>query len=115
MMIRNTAAAAAAFLTLAIAGQAAAQQMVTAKLEQPVAERTKLVAGGAVFWCEGAECVASTKTSTCQPAQPARFDSGLHRAAARSGGDDLLLITLFGSFTHYSVSIETFVSSQGLF
>jgi hypothetical protein len=72
MMIRNTAAAAAAFLTLAIAGQAAAQQMVTAKLEQPVAERTKLVAGGAVFWCEGAECVANTTnartyiTATCK-------------------------------------------------
>lgn len=63
MMIRNTAAAAAAFLTLAIAGQAAAQQMVTVKLEQPVAERTKLVAGGAVFWCEGAECIANAPTS----------------------------------------------------
>jgi hypothetical protein len=64
MMIRNTAAAAAAFLTLAIAGQAAAQQkVVTVKLEQPVAERTKLVAGGAVFWCEGAECIANAPTS----------------------------------------------------
>ncbi|WP_300575368.1 hypothetical protein [Phenylobacterium sp.] len=64
MMIRNTAAAAAAFLTLAIAGQAAAaEQVVTAKLEQPVAERTKLVAGGAVFWCEGAECIANTTNS----------------------------------------------------
>lgn len=63
MMIRNTVAAAAAFLSLTVAGHAAAQSMVTVKLEQPVAERAQLVAGGAVFICEGAECVANSPTS----------------------------------------------------
>jgi hypothetical protein len=63
MMIRSTLAAAAALLTLALAGQAAAQTQVTAKLEQSVAERTRLVAGSAVFWCEGEACVATVSNS----------------------------------------------------
>ncbi|MDO8902288.1 MAG: hypothetical protein Q7V15_13155 [Phenylobacterium sp.] len=69
MMIRIPLAAAAAFLTLALAGQAAAQHQVTAKLEQPVAERSRLVAGGAVFWCEGEACIANAaNTRTYVPA-----------------------------------------------
>lgn len=63
MMIRSTVAAAAALLSLTVASQAAAQSMVNVKLEQPVAQRTQLVAGGAVFICEGAECVANAPTS----------------------------------------------------
>lgn len=63
MMIRSTLAAAAALLTFALAGQAAAETLVTAKLEQSVAERTRLVAGSAVFWCEGEACVASVSNS----------------------------------------------------
>lgn len=63
MMIRSTLAAAAAMMTFALAGQAAAQTLVTAKLEQPVAERTRLVAGSAVFWCEGEACVATVSNS----------------------------------------------------
>ncbi|MCG9915470.1 MAG: hypothetical protein MH112_03800 [Phenylobacterium sp.] len=63
MMIRSTLTAAAALLTLTLAGQAAAQTLVTAKLGQPVAERTRLVAGGAVFVCEGEACVATVSNS----------------------------------------------------
>ena len=63
MMIRSTLTAAAALLALTIAGQAAAQTLVTAKLAQPVAERTRLVAGGAVFMCEGDACVATASNS----------------------------------------------------
>ena len=63
MMIRSTLTAAAALLTLTLAGQAAAQTLVTAKLGQPVAERTRLVAGGVVFQCEGEACVASASNS----------------------------------------------------
>lgn len=63
MIIRSTLTAAAALLTLTLAGQAAAQTLVTAKLGQPVAERTRLVAGGALFWCEGEACVATASNS----------------------------------------------------
>ena len=63
MMIRTTLAAAAALMTFALAGPAAAQTQVTATLEQSVAERTRLVAGSAVFWCEGEACVATVSNS----------------------------------------------------
>ncbi len=69
MMIRSSLTAAAALLTLTLAGQAAAKTLVTAKLGQPVAERARLVAGGAVFWCEGDACVATaSNTRTFIPA-----------------------------------------------
>jgi len=62
MMIRSTVAAAAAIVSLAFAGQAAAQVMVTAKLQQPT-EWAQLVAGGAVFICEGVDCIANSPGS----------------------------------------------------
>ena len=64
MMFRTTAAAAAAFVSLALAGAAAAAQpIVTVKLETPVAERAQLVAGGAVFVCQDGEGGANAPTS----------------------------------------------------
>lgn len=58
---------AAAVLTFALAGTAFADGRVTATLQAPVAAKTKIVAAGAVFVCEGTTCVAGsapTRTMT---------------------------------------------------
>jgi hypothetical protein len=55
-------AACAALVTLS-AGSAFAADAVTAKLAAPVAEKTKFIAGGAMFNCEGDTCVAAAPTS----------------------------------------------------
>ena len=55
-------AACAALATLT-AGQAFAADAITAKLSAPVAEKTKFIAGGAMFNCEGDTCVALAPTS----------------------------------------------------
>jgi len=55
-------AACAALATLS-AGSAFAAEAVTAKLQAPVAEKTKFIAGGAMFNCEADTCVAAVPTS----------------------------------------------------
>jgi hypothetical protein len=55
-------AACAALSTLA-AGQAFAADAITAKLAAPVPEKTKFIAGGAMFHCEADACVALAPTS----------------------------------------------------
>jgi hypothetical protein len=55
-------AACAALATLS-AGQAFAADAITAKLSAPVAEKTKFIAGGAMFNCEADACVALAPTS----------------------------------------------------
>ena len=55
-------AACAALATLT-AGQAFAGDTITAKLSAPVAEKTKFIAGGAMFNCEADACVALAPTS----------------------------------------------------
>jgi hypothetical protein len=55
-------AACAALATLT-AGQAFAGESITAKLASPVAEKTKFIAGGAMFNCEGDTCIAAAPTS----------------------------------------------------
>lgn len=55
-------AACAALATFA-AGSALAGDTITAKLASPVAEKTKFIAGGAMFNCEGDTCVAAAPTS----------------------------------------------------
>ena len=55
-------AACAALATLT-AGQALAADAITAKLASPVAEKTKFIAGGAMFNCEANTCVAQAPTS----------------------------------------------------
>ncbi|HEY0649354.1 CC_3452 family protein [Phenylobacterium sp.] len=55
-------AACAALATLT-AGQAVAADAITAKLSAPVAEKTKFIAGGAMFNCEGDTCIALAPTS----------------------------------------------------
>lgn len=50
--------AAAAVLSLSFAGAALADGKVSVQLTAPVAQKTSVIAGGAVFWCEGATCSA---------------------------------------------------------
>lgn len=63
MKLQTLAAACAAIVTLSVAGSAFAESAVTAKLQAPVAEKTKFIAGGAIFLCEGDTCVAQAPTS----------------------------------------------------
>ena len=56
-------AACAALVSLS-AGSALAGDSVTAKLQAPVAEKVKFIAGGAMFNCLGDTCIALTPTSS---------------------------------------------------
>ncbi|MFC3067947.1 CC_3452 family protein [Phenylobacterium soli] len=62
MKLQTLAAACAALVSLS-ATAAFASEPVTAKLQAPVAEKTKFIAGGAMFVCEGDACVANAPTS----------------------------------------------------
>jgi hypothetical protein len=62
MKLRTLAAVAALSASL-FAGAALADGRVAAALDQPVAAKTKVIAGGAVFVCEGAECVSAQAPS----------------------------------------------------
>ncbi len=72
MKLRTLTAACAAIVSVSFAGSALAADTITAKLQAPIAAKTKLIAGGAVFLCEGDTCVASAPssrtyaTSTCK-------------------------------------------------
>lgn len=59
----QTLAAACVAISFLSAGAALAGEPVTAKLQQPVAEKTKFIAGGAMFVCEADACVAAAPTS----------------------------------------------------
>ena len=59
----RTLAAVAALSASMFAGAALADGRVAAALEAPVAAKTKIVAGGAVFVCDGAECVSTSAPS----------------------------------------------------
>ena len=63
----RTLAAVAALTTVIfagpLAGSALADGRIAVALDQPLAAKTKVVAGGAVFVCEGAECVSTQAPS----------------------------------------------------
>ena len=64
MKLRTLAAACAAVMSVSFAaGAALADDPITAKLQTPVAEKTKFIAGGAVFQCEGDTCLAAAPSS----------------------------------------------------
>jgi hypothetical protein len=63
MKLQTLAAACAALVTLSFAGAALADDAITAKLQAPVAAKTKFIAGGAIFLCEGDTCIAQAPTS----------------------------------------------------
>jgi curli biogenesis system outer membrane secretion channel CsgG len=81
MKLLTLAAACAAVVTLsaAPAAPAFAAEPVTAKLQQPVAQPTKFIAGGAMFNCEADACVATATTSET-------FSSGACKAVAAKVG-----------------------------
>ncbi len=62
MKLLSLAAACAAVVTLS-AAPAFAADPVAAKLQQPLAQKTKFIAGGAVFNCEGDTCLAQAAMS----------------------------------------------------
>ena len=62
MKLRTLAAAAALSVSM-FAGAALADGRVAAALEAPVAAKTKIVAGGAVVVCDGAECISTSAPS----------------------------------------------------
>ena len=62
MKLLTLAAACAAVVTLS-AAPAFAGDPITAKLQTPVAAKTKFIAGGAMFVCEGDACVATAPQS----------------------------------------------------
>lgn len=86
MKLQTLSAACAAVITLSFAGGAFAADVVTAKLQSPVAEKTKFIAGGAVFLCEADVCVASSPSSQT-------FASSTCKAVAKNVG----AITAFGN------------------
>ena len=63
MKLLTLAAACAALVTLS-AAPALAGDPIVAKLQTPVSEKTKFIAGGAMFVCEGDACVAAAPQST---------------------------------------------------
>jgi len=72
MKLQTLVATVAAFASLSVATAAMAGDSITARLQQPVAAKTKIIAGGAVFVCEADACLAaapSTRTfatATCK-------------------------------------------------
>jgi hypothetical protein len=62
MKLHTVAAARAALVSLS-ATAALAAEPVTVKLQTPVAQKVKFIAGGAVFVCEADTCVAGATTS----------------------------------------------------
>jgi len=78
-------AACAALATLS-GGQAFAGDAITAKLAAPVAEKTKFIAGGAMFNCEGDACVALVPTSETFGASTCKVIADKVGAVAAFGG-----------------------------
>lgn len=62
MKLRTLAAVAAVSVCM-FAGSAFADGRIAAALDAPVPAKTKVVAGGAVFVCEGSECVSTQAPS----------------------------------------------------
>ncbi|PHY17914.1 hypothetical protein [Caulobacter sp. BP25] len=62
MKLRTLAAFAAVSVSM-LAGSALADGRIAVTLDAPVAAKTKVVAGGAVFVCEGSECVSAQAPS----------------------------------------------------
>ena len=79
MKLQTLAAACAALVTVSFAGAALADDAITAKLQAPVAQKTKFIAGGAVFLCEGDTCVAQAPTSQT-------FAAATCKAVAKNAG-----------------------------
>ena len=78
-------AACAALVTLS-AGSAFAGDTITAKLQAPVAQKVKFIAGGAMFVCEGDACVAQATTSATLGTATCKTIAGKVGPVAAFGG-----------------------------
>ena len=85
--------AAAAALSLAFAGSSiAADGKIVVSLKTPVAAKTKVVAGGAVFNCEGSTCIAAAapaRTDTAKGCKALSKEVGEVVAFGSLAGEDL--------------------------
>jgi hypothetical protein len=72
---------------LLFAGSAFADGRIAVALENPVAAKTKVVAGGAVFVCEGAECVSTAAPSRALTAVACKALAKEVGRVAAFGGD----------------------------
>ena len=86
MKLLTLAAACAALVTLSAAPALAGGDPVTAKLQTPVAEKTKFIAGGAMFVCEGDACVAQATTSATLGTATCKTIAGKVGPVAAFGG-----------------------------
>lgn len=87
MNFRTLAVACAAAVSVSFAaGAALADDPVTVKLQSPVAEKTKLIAGGAVFMCEGDTCLAAAPSSQTYGATACKDVAKKVGAVASFGG-----------------------------
>ena len=80
-------AAVAALTTCLFAGSAFADGRIAVALENPVAAKTKVVAGGAVFICDGAECVSAAAPSRALTAVACKALAKEVGPVAAFGGD----------------------------
>ena len=84
---------AAAALSLAFAGSSiAADGKIVVSLKTPVAAKTKVVAGGAVFNCEGSTCIAAAapaRTDTAKGCKALSKEVGEVVAFGSLGSEDL--------------------------
>lgn len=90
MKLRSLAAVAAlsaSMLAGPLAGSALADGRIAAALDAPVAAKTKVVAGGAVFVCEGAECVSAQAPSRALTAAACKALAKEVGRVAAFGGD----------------------------
>jgi hypothetical protein len=85
MKLHTLAAACAAFVSLS-ATAALAAEPVTVKLQSPVAQPVKFIAGGAVFACEGDTCVAGATTSSTFGADTCKIIAGKVGAVSTFNG-----------------------------
>jgi hypothetical protein len=85
MKLITLAAACAAVFALSSA-PAFAGEPVTAKLQTPVAQKTKFIAGGAMFVCEGDSCTAQATTSATLSAATCKTVAGKVGPVAAFGG-----------------------------
>jgi len=85
MKLITLAAACAAVFTLASAPAFAAEPVI-AKLQTPVAQKVKFIAGGAMFVCEGDACIAQATTSATLGAATCKTIAGKVGPIAAFGG-----------------------------
>ena len=86
MKLLTLAAACAALVTLSAAPALAGGDPIVAKLQTPVSEKTKFIAGGAMFVCEGDACVAAAPQSTTFASATCKTIAGKVGPVASFGG-----------------------------